>query len=65
MSTTLLDGPATAVTVRPGSAADHDALWRIFHPVLLSQETYALTADTTRAEAVAYWTANQGPWFVA
>lgn len=65
MTTMLLDRPATAVTVRAGTSADHDALWRVFHPVLLTQETYAMPADTTRTEAVTYWTANQGPWFVA
>lgn len=59
--------PATTspITLRPGSTADHDRLWEIFRPVLRSQETYALGQDTTRAEAIRFWTTSGGPWFVA
>jgi ribosomal protein S18 acetylase RimI-like enzyme len=64
MTTTLLDRTPT-LNLRPGTTVDHDALWRIFQPVLQTRETYAMPADTTRDEALAYWTANEGPWFVA
>lgn len=55
----------TDVRLRPGRRADHDALWSLFAPVLLRAETYALPPETTRREALQYWTANDGPWFVA
>lgn len=64
MSTLLLNH-STTVTLRPGTPADHDALWHIFQPVLLTRETYAMPPETTRDDAIAYWTANDGPWFVA
>ena len=54
-----------AVTIRPGTAADEEALWRIFQPVIASCETYAMPPETSRQEAIDYWTRNEGPWFVA
>src|SRR3954447_14562464 len=53
------------VALRPGRESDHDALWRIFSEIIATAETYALPPETTRDDALAYWTANQGPWFVA
>jgi ribosomal protein S18 acetylase RimI-like enzyme len=53
------------VTTRPGTDADHDCLWRIFSEVLADGRYYALDASTTREEALAYWTRNDGPWYVA
>lgn len=71
MTTTLLDRPALdptsidQLTVRPGRITDTDELWRIFAPVIASAETYAMPPETSREDAIAYWTANDGPWFVA
>src|SRR3954454_17150388 len=53
------------VALRPGRESDHDALWRIFSQIIETAETYALAPETTRDDALAYWTANEGPWFVA
>lgn len=53
------------VALRPGEPTDHDALWRIFSEVIATADTYAMAPDTTREDALAYWTANAGPWFVA
>lgn len=41
--------------IRPYTHADSDAVWRIIEPVLRAGETYALPADWTRDEALAYW----------
>jgi ribosomal protein S18 acetylase RimI-like enzyme len=53
------------VSLRPGTEGDHDALWRIFSEVIAAEDTYAMDSQTTREAALAYWTENQGPWFVA
>ncbi len=47
------------MTIRPATAADHDAIWRILQPVIRAGETYALPRDMTRAAALAYWTGHQ------
>lgn len=56
---------AGEISVRPGEERDHDDLWRIFSEVIATEDTYAMDSRTTREEALAYWTANAGPWFVA
>lgn len=53
------------IALRPGEERDHDELWRIFSEVIATEDTYAMDSLTTREEALAYWTANAGPWFVA
>lgn len=53
------------ISVRLGAEGDHDDLWRIFSEVIATEDTYAMDSETTREEALAYWTANAGPWFVA
>ena len=40
------------LTIRPAaSAADHDAIWRIFHEVVAAADTYTYPRTTTRDEA--------------
>lgn len=76
--TTLITAPAATeprpaepashddqLTLRPGRRRDHARLWEIFAPVLATAETYAMPPETSRTDAIAYWTANEGPWFVA
>ncbi|MET0692840.1 MAG: GNAT family N-acetyltransferase [Propionibacteriaceae bacterium] len=53
------------VTIRPGTPDDEGSLWRIFRSVIATGETYAMPPETTRSEAIAYWTEGGGPWFVA
>ena len=43
------------MTIRPATAADADAVWRIFHAVVAGGDTYAFLPDTPRADAVAYF----------
>ena len=53
------------LTVRPAGDADHDAIWRIFHEVVSTGETYAYPPETTRAQALAWWFPPGGWTFVA
>ncbi|HWE60968.1 MAG TPA: N-acetyltransferase [Chloroflexota bacterium] len=41
--------------IRQAHAADADAIWRIFHAVVASGDTYAYAPETSRAEALALW----------
>ena len=43
------------MTIRPATAADHDAIWSIFHEVVASADTYAYAPDTPREEALRFW----------
>ena len=44
--------PATeGVVIRPATAADGDAIWRIFHAVVATGDTYAFAEDTPREVA--------------
>lgn len=57
--------PRGTVTIRPATAADHDAIWAILQPVYRAGETYCIPRDITRAEALADWFANPFTVFVA
>lgn len=41
--------------IRPTTAADAPAIWRIFQAVVAPGDTYTFTADTTEREAVGYF----------
>lgn len=43
------------MTIRPAVSADADAIWRIFHAVVASGDTYAFPPETPKSEAVAYF----------
>ena len=51
--------------IRPATAHDHAALWRILEPTIRAGETFALPRDMPRAEAIAYWTAPDREAFLA
>lgn len=55
----------TAARIRPASASDHDAIWRIFHAVVAPGDTYALPPDMAPADALAAWLAPGIETFVA
>jgi RimJ/RimL family protein N-acetyltransferase len=54
-----------ALEIRRSTPADADDLWGILHVVLAAGDTYALSPDTTRADALAYWHPHGGHTFVA
>jgi|HubBroStandDraft_1064217.scaffolds.fasta_scaffold399421_1 ribosomal protein S18 acetylase RimI-like enzyme len=45
----------SAMNIRPATPSDADAIWRIVEPVIRGGETYALPAEWSRDEALAYW----------
>ena len=51
--------------IREAAAADHDAVWTILEPVFRAGDTYAIDADISRGEALAYWFGPERRVFVA
>jgi L-amino acid N-acyltransferase YncA len=45
--------------------ADHDGIWRIFHEVVATGDTYAFAPDTSREDALTYWFASGTHTYVA
>lgn len=43
------------MTIRPATAADADDVWRIFHAVVATGDTYPFAPDTGRETACAYF----------
>ena len=41
--------------IRAAMEPDHDAIWRIFHAVVVTGDTYAIDPYISREEALAYW----------
>ena len=41
--------------IREATAADGDAIWKIFHAVVASGDTYTFDPETSREEALTYW----------
>jgi L-amino acid N-acyltransferase YncA len=41
--------------IRPATATDADAIWRIFHAVVAGGDTYTFPPDTPRTDALAYF----------
>jgi ribosomal protein S18 acetylase RimI-like enzyme len=44
--------------IRPATANDAPAIWRVIGPAIRAGETYALDRDMTEADALAYWLGN-------
>lgn len=53
------------LAIRPATAGDDDAIWRILEPTFRAGETYPLPPDIPRADALAYWRATGHSVFVA
>lgn len=51
--------------IRPATAADDDAIWRVLEPTFRAGETYPIPRDITRADALAYWRSADHAVFVA
>ncbi len=47
------------ITIRPATAADHEAIWAMLEPVFRAGETYAIDTDISRDAALAYWLAER------
>ncbi len=53
-----------ALTIRPATDGDREAMWRILEPVIRAGETYALPPQMPQDEALAYWLASAHEVFV-
>jgi ribosomal protein S18 acetylase RimI-like enzyme len=53
------------LTIRPATAADKDAIWRILEPTFREGATYPIPREVSRADALAYWFAPGNAVFVA
>lgn len=51
--------------IRPATASDRDAIWRIMEPIIRAGETYSLPRDMGRDKALAHWFAEDRSVFVA
>lgn len=53
------------LTIRRARASDADDIWRIFHAVVATGDTYAYDPETPREEALARWMAPGAHVYVA
>ena len=53
-----------ALTIRPATPADHEAIWRVFHEVVATGDTYAYPPATTREQALRLWLPADGWTYV-
>lgn len=53
------------LTLRPATAADNDAIWRVIEPAFRAGETYPIPRDISRDDALAYWHTPGHAVFVA
>jgi len=51
--------------IREAAASDGDAIWKILEPIIRGGDTYTLTADMKREDALAYWNSPGHEVFVA
>ncbi|MEI7804939.1 MAG: N-acetyltransferase [Hyphomicrobiales bacterium] len=56
---------STPVAIRPATAKDGDAIWRVLEPVIRAGETYPLPRDWSKTQALDYWRAPAHEVFVA
>ena len=43
------------LTIRPATETDHGIIWKIFHEVVATGDTYAFDPKISRDDALAYW----------
>jgi hypothetical protein len=53
------------VSVRAAEPGDLEAIWSILEPVIRAGETYMLSRDLSREDALAYWFSEEFEVFVA
>lgn len=53
------------INIRRATDADRDAIWNIFHEVVVDRDTYSLDPDISREDALAYWFAPGTHTYVA
>jgi ribosomal protein S18 acetylase RimI-like enzyme len=53
------------VIIRPATADDDNAIWRVLEPTFRAGETYPVPSDISRDDALAYWRSPGHSVFVA
>ena len=53
------------MNIRPATAADAAAIWRVLEPMIREGETYALPRDMSETDALAFWMGEGREAFVA
>ena len=43
------------LTIRPATGTDHGVIWKIFHEVVATGDTYAFDPKISRVDTLAYW----------
>ena len=51
--------------IRASTKRDHQAVWQILEPMIRAGDTYPLSSDMNRTEALGYWFAQDHEVFVA
>src|SRR5579859_6317857 len=51
--------------IRAATAGDNEAIWKILEPVIRAGDTYTLSAEKNREDALAYWGSPGHEVFVA
>lgn len=53
------------VVIRAATENDHDAIWKIFQTTIAAGDAFVFDANTSRAQALGYWCAEETATFVA
>lgn len=51
--------------IREAKTSDHDAIWKIFHEIISSGETYPYPMDTSKEEALNIWIGQPTSTYIA
>lgn len=55
MNATLETRQAGDVTIRPATARNQDAIWRVMEPIIRAGETYTQSREMRKDDALAWW----------
>ena len=53
------------LNIRPATERDREAIWNIFHEIVVAGDTYAFDPNMSREEALAYWFRDDTHTYVA
>ena len=53
------------MVIREANTSDRNAIWKILEPIIRGGDTYTLSSDMTREDALAYWNSPEHEVFVA
>lgn len=57
--------PRPVLNIRSATDTDRDAIWKIFHDVVATGDTYVFDSNISREEALAYWFGPETRTYVA